>query len=74
MKNGNNPTLWIEDIFDAKAARCGGVLKRKIDSVTKHASEKQLIEGARRRGFHVKKGQTHYLIICSDPAWLIDIC
>ena len=74
MKNGNNPTLWTEDIFAATAARFDGTLKRSISSVEKHASVERLIAAAKSRGFHVKRTRTHYLIFCSLEVDLIDIC
>ena len=74
MQHKDNPTLWTESIFDAKAARFNGILKRSIRSVDKHASVERLINAAKSRGFHVKRTRTHYLIFCSLEVDLIDIC
>ena len=39
----DNPREWIEQIFEAKTALFGGVLKRHVRSVKKNASEEHLI-------------------------------
>lgn len=65
---------WAEQIFDAKTARNGGVLKRLIRSVTKHSSEDKLIAAAKCRGFSVMKSDTHYLIFCSFQVTLTEVC
>ena len=69
-----NSLEWIRQIFNAKAVQDGGVLKRKITSVTKHASEAQLLAEAKRRGVHVVKSDTHYLIFCSSPLRVKRLC
>ena len=70
----NNSLEWIDQIFNAKTVAQGGVLKRKITSVLKHASEHQIMAGAKSRGCHVIKSSTHYLIFCSSPLYLKKLC
>jgi len=67
-------TEWTESMFRAITASYGGVLKRKIYSVETHASEAQLIAAATRRGYHVYKTETHYLIFCSPTVQLTQVC
>ena len=69
-----NSTMWIESIFNATTAQFNGVVKRSIHSVTKHASEEQLVSAAKSRRFHVRRSRTHYLIFCYDPFELEDVC
>jgi hypothetical protein len=68
------PTIWIEKIFRAKTAQFGGVLKRHIRSVEKHASESQLVTAAKARGFHVSKTDAYYVIFCSSQVQLQELC
>lgn len=72
--NDDEPHYWVEQIFEAKAAQFGGVLKRHVNSVLKHASEEQLVSAATQRGFHIKKTLTHYLIFCSSNVTLTEVC
>jgi hypothetical protein len=59
-------TFWIQQIFRAKAARNGGIVRRKVESVKKYASLAQLRAEVRRRRFHMLQTGDQYLIICND--------
>lgn len=60
---------WIEQIFEAKAAKTGGTVRRKISSVEKHASLADLQEAVVDRDFHLvrigdrQSGQ--YVVLCN---------
>jgi len=61
-----NPYAYINAIFDAKAARTGGIVRRKIQDVEKYASYRYLVEEVARRGFHLLEVGNQYLIICNS--------
>jgi hypothetical protein len=56
---------WIAQIFAAKAAKTGGILRRKTTSVQKYASVAALEAEVRRRGFHLVLIKDQYLILCN---------
>jgi len=56
---------WIRQIFAAKAARSGGIVRRKVYSVKKYASQKALRDEVKRRGFHMLRIEDQYLISCN---------
>lgn len=61
----NNTSPWIYQIFRAKAATTGGIVRRKIESVKKYASFKELLREVRRRGFHLLRCGDQYIILCN---------
>ena len=56
---------WIARIFRAKAARTGGIVRRKVSSVIKYASVSALKREVRRRGFHLVRAGDDFLIFCN---------
>lgn len=56
---------WIEQIFDAQAARNGGIVRRKRASVAQFASSDALEAAVRKRGFHMIETGDQYVIICN---------
>ena len=66
---GRAPALrgraWVSQIFNAQAARNGGVVRRKISSVIRFASEPELIAEVQRRGFHMVVSGDQYVILCN---------
>lgn len=60
-----SPFEYINQIFDAKAARNGGVVRRKIVHVLKYASFQYLLKEVQERGFHLIETEVDYVVICS---------
>lgn len=60
-----SPYTYINAIFDAKLAKNGGVVRRKVACVQKYASINYLKLEVERRGFHLIESGGYYLIICN---------
>jgi hypothetical protein len=56
---------WIRQIFRAQTVRNGGIVRRKIASVTQYASAAALETEVRRRGFHMVVSGDQYVILCN---------
>ena len=56
---------WVKQIFKAKAAKNGGIVRRQVTSVQKHASEAELKAEVKRRGFHMVRSGHQYGIVCN---------
>ena len=59
-----NSNQWIAQIFQAQAARNGGIVRRKMASVAQFASSAALEAEVRRRGFHMVETGDQYVIFC----------
>ena len=57
---------WIGQIFAAKAAKNGGIVRRKVSSVKQYATVNELRAEVKARGFHMLRVEEQYLIICSS--------
>jgi hypothetical protein len=55
---------WLDQIFTAKAARQGGVVRRKIRDVEREIGRDALELAVRRRGFHLLECGEDYVIVC----------
>ena len=58
--------LWTEQIFSAKAARTGGVVRRSVKSVEREIGRTAFEGEVRRRGFHLLECGDQFIVICSD--------
>lgn len=56
---------WAENIFAAKAASTGGVIRRAIRDVDRDIGRSAFELEVRRRGFHLIECGTQYIIICN---------
>jgi hypothetical protein len=57
---------WLEQIFRAKAAANGGVIRRKVRDVDREIGRDALELEVRRRGFHLLECGGDFVIVCSS--------
>ena len=66
------PNAWIRQIFSAKAAAKGGVIRRSVGWVDREIGREKLALEVRRRGFHmIRAGGQFVIICCQDEIRLI---
>jgi hypothetical protein len=58
-------SAWIDQIFKARVAKNGGVVRRKKSSVHKYASHYALVRAVKRRRFHLIEIGDWYVILCN---------
>ncbi|WP_116082280.1 N-(5'-phosphoribosyl)anthranilate isomerase [Tropicimonas sp. IMCC34011] len=68
-----NPDHWIDAIFSARAARTGGIVRRAVPWVHREIGRDRFVEEVRRRGFHLVRCGSQYVVICSKDGLKI-IC
>ncbi|MDF1873068.1 N-(5'-phosphoribosyl)anthranilate isomerase [Vannielia sp.] len=56
---------WLSQIFSAKSAISGGVVRRRVDDVDRKIGRETLELEVRRRGFHMVEAGGQYIIICT---------
>lgn len=56
---------WITQLFKARAAQNGGVIRRKRKSVEQFASVKDLKAAVKRRGFHLVQIGDQLVVLCN---------
>lgn len=56
---------WLRNLFAAKAAQDGGVIRRKRTDVDRMVGRRAFIAEMRRRGFGVVENGNQYVIFCN---------
>jgi len=64
---------WIDQLFSAKAARTGGVIRRSVHWMHREVGLDRIKEEVHLRGFHMIECGNQYVIIC-NKAGLQIIC
>ncbi|MGR3804806.1 N-(5'-phosphoribosyl)anthranilate isomerase [Marinibacterium profundimaris] len=67
------PDLWMQRIFDAKAARQGQVVRRSLRDLERVVGRAAFEQELRRRGYHAVLNGDQVVIFCNnDPVriWL----
>jgi hypothetical protein len=59
---------WIAQIFSARTAAQGGVVRRKATWVQREVGLDRLTEEVRVRGFHMVRSGDQYVIFCHPGA------
>ncbi|WP_293449761.1 N-(5'-phosphoribosyl)anthranilate isomerase [Planktotalea sp.] len=57
---------WLESVFSAKAARNGGVIRRKISWVEQEIGRDLFELEVHRRGFRLLETRTQLIVICNS--------
>lgn len=67
-----SPDVWVTHVFSAKAAREGGVIRRKIRDIEKYVGRSVFEDELRRRGYHAVENAGQLVIFCNqEPIRLI---
>lgn len=67
-----SPDRWIIQIFSARAAAEGGILRRKVADVERLIGRERFYLEVKRRGYHLIENAGQFLVLCNqDPVHLI---
>ena len=55
---------WIDQLFSARAARNGAVVRRSVTWVEREVGHDQFTREVRSRGFHLILTAKQYIVIC----------
>lgn len=58
------PEDWIDQVFSAKSARRGGVVRRSIRWVDREVGRTRFVEEVRNRGFRLIRTADQFIVIC----------
>lgn len=56
---------WVAQLFSAKAAATGGVVRRKVRDVERKIGRTRLELEVRRRGFRLIEAGDQFIVICT---------
>lgn len=66
------PDRWIIQLFSAKSAAEGGIIRRKVEDVERLVGRRRFLLEVDRRGFHVVENAGQFIIFCNqDPVTVL---
>ncbi|WP_113910667.1 N-(5'-phosphoribosyl)anthranilate isomerase [Roseovarius dicentrarchi] len=60
------PEYWLDQMFAAKAARCGGVVRRSQAWVDREVGRETFVQAVRKRGFHLIRTADQFIVVCHN--------
>ncbi|QUJ77711.1 N-(5'-phosphoribosyl)anthranilate isomerase [Sulfitobacter albidus] len=64
--------MWMIDLFSARAAARGGVIRRSVRDIEKYVGRVEFEDELRRRGFHAVENAGQLVIFCNqEPIRLV---
>jgi hypothetical protein len=61
-----SPEHWITHVFSAKAARQGGVVRRKVRDIERYVGMEVFLEELDRRGYNAVENAGQLIIFCNQ--------
>lgn len=58
--------IWLQQVFDTKAARSGGVVRRSRRDIDRTVGWDQFERELRRRGYHAVQNCDQVVIFCNN--------
>ena len=65
------PELWMQQVFDAKAARQGGVVRRSRRDIEHTVGWPRFERELLRRGFHAVENTGQVVILCNNAPFRV---
>lgn len=62
------PDVWLLQLFSAKSAREGGIVRRQIRDVERIIGRHNFEYELRRRGYHAVENAGQYIIFCNTES------
>lgn len=59
---------WIDQILESQIAERGDVVRRKISSIDKEASQAEVKQECAKRGYHIVQPGDQWLIFCDKAS------
>jgi hypothetical protein len=67
-------SAWLNEVWKSGQANNGGIVRRSVATVEKHASRAILEREVRKRGFHLARIGNQYVILCEPKGRIEIIC
>jgi len=67
-----SPEYWLRQLFSSRAARDGGIVRRKVRDVERVLGRDAFMREMQRRGFSVVENGGQFVIFCNrDDLWIV---
>ena len=66
MTRETRPDYWLNQMFAAKAARKGAVVRRSLAWIDREVGRDRFLREVRQRGFHLIETADQYIVVCHN--------
>ena len=66
MTRETQPDYWLNQMFAAKAARKGALVRRSFAWVDREVGRERFLRDVRQRGFHLIETADQYIVVCHN--------
>jgi hypothetical protein len=60
------PDVWMLQLFSARSAREGGIVRRKVRDVERIVGRDRFLGELERRGYHAIENSGDFIVICNN--------
>lgn len=72
LTNHLSPDRWITQIFSARTAAEGGIVRRRVSDVERLVGRDRFLREVARRGFRAVENGGHFVIFCNaEPVRIV---
>ncbi len=72
MTNHLSPERWVTQIFSARIAAEGGIVRRRVADVERLVGRERFLQEIARRGFRAVENGGQFVIFCNaDPVRIV---
>jgi hypothetical protein len=72
MTNHMSPERWVTQIFSARVAAEGGIVRRRVADVERLVGRERFLREVARRGFRAIENGGHFVIFCNaEPVKIV---
>lgn len=65
LRNFLPPEVWLQQVFEAKAAREGGIVRRSLRDIERTVGREVFLREVERRGFQALENCGQVVIFCN---------
>ncbi|MBL4927446.1 N-(5'-phosphoribosyl)anthranilate isomerase [Fuscibacter oryzae] len=65
MTNHMSPDRWVAQMFSARTAAEGGIVRRRVSDVERLIGRDRFVKKIARRGYRAVENSGHFVIFCN---------
>jgi hypothetical protein len=72
MTNHMSPDRWVAQMFSARTAAEGGIVRRRVSDVERLIGRDRFVKEIARRGYRAVENSGHFVIFCNaEPVRIV---
>lgn len=72
MNNHMSPDRWMTQMFSARTAAEGGIVRRRVSDVERLVGRERFVREVARRGYRAIENGGHFIVFCNaEPVKIV---